>query len=449
MANGPISEHGLGQMKPTPGRTPAPRRTVLPAPKPRRRVSLNPMQQATLNVNRLLAPQYAEANQEAQRQNQAIQAYTAAVMQQLAGMAPAIQNDYNNAIGAQQGLVNAAATSLRNVNPSGDVAKLLSAVGAPQAQTDQIQGNLNNVFDGGAAVTQYNQGVSPLGALRAQGEAATTLARLQPSFQALAGRQALQSALANQSDLRAKIAAQTPGLIQDQLNTFTKNSQARQQLALEAQAAGLKQSNTQFNQKVTLAKLQQSQDKYLRDYNLRVKEFNSKQDATAAKAAMPNTSLSKARGYLVDSSGKALLDPNGKKQVLPGFKINAQGQVVKTYKSAASAQAASTGFPNLTKSQVQHLRAGISMAFYGRKEQKDPNTGKIKVTGLPAVNYQQAIQEAISAGYSRAAAVRMANRFYMPGRRGRPDNRAAKRVKAANAAASKGKDATGLGIIVP
>lgn len=418
MAN-PISEHGLGQM--TSGKTTVPKRTVLPAPPKPRRVSLNPMQQAQLNVRRILAPQYSAVDQEAARQNQAIQAYTAAVMQQLAGMAPAIQSDYNNQINAQQGMVDAAANSLRSVNPSGDVAKLLAAVGAPQAQTNQVQGNLNNTFNGGAAVGQYVNGVSPLGALRSQGEAATSLARLQPGFSALAGRQALLSALANQSDERAKVAAQAPGMIQDQLNTFTKNAQARQQLALEAQAAGLKQQNTAFGQKLSVAKLKQAQDKYINDYNLRVKEFNAKQTATQAKATMPNTSLSRARGFLVDSSGKAILDASGKKQILPGFKA-AGGQVVKVGKSSTPKK--TPIFSNLSKSQVQHLRAGIANAYYGTT---DKNGVK-----HPPISYKEAVQRAMQAGYSRGDAVKMANSFY--------------RMNSRNAKARKGKDATGLGI---
>lgn len=423
-----VSEHGLGQntVKPTPGKTPAPKRTVLPAPPVKaapRRVSLNPIQQATLNVNRMLAPQYSAADQEAARQNQAIRAYTTAVMQQLAGEAPQIQGDYNNAIGAQQGMADAAAQSLRNVNPSGDVAALLNAVGAPQAQNTQIQGNLNNAFNGGAAVGQYVNGVSPLGALRAQGEAATTLARLQPGFQALAGRQALVSALANQADTRAKIAAQVPSMIQDQLNTFTKNAQARQQLALEAQAAGVKQQNTQFSQKVTLAKLQAQQDKYLRDYNLQVQKFNQSRTEAQAKAALPNTSLSKLKGYLVDSSGKAIPGSDGKKQLLPGVKVNAKGQIVTPISAKANKP-----FADLTKTQVATLRATANEVRFGVKVPKkdpktgknmiDPNTGETVTVFKPPLPYGKAISFLVSNGFSRRDAVAMLNNFYPPRMRG-------------------------------
>jgi hypothetical protein len=414
----PISEHGLGQtkgLKPTHAKTPKPTRTVLPKP-PKRRVSLNPMQQARLNVNRMLAPQYSAVDQEAQRQNQAIQAYTTAVMQQLAGLAPRIGADYDNAINSQAALSQGAADALRAVNPSGDVARLLDSIGAPQAQTSQIQGNLNNTFNGGAAVGNYLAGVSPEAVLRAQGQAAQTLASLQPGFTALAGKQALQSALAQQSDARAKIASQVPSMLQDQLNTFASNKAKRQQLALEYQTLGLKQQNQTFNQNAKTASLRLQQDKFIAQQQKQIKD-GTRIDASASRAA----------GYMIDKNGNPILK-NGKRQILPGFNTK-NGRVVKAKKpTAAQQKAAASAFPNLTKTQVQHLRSGIAAVFYGVKP--DAN-GK---GGLPAGNYQQAITEAVKAGYSRAAAIKMANRFYKPGKRGRP---------------AKGNDLSGLGLVVP
>ena len=399
-----FSEHGQAgpPVRPTPARTPLPKRTVLPAPKAPRRVSLNPMQQAQLNVRRELAPQYSAVDQEAARQNQAIQSYTAAVMQQLAGLAPQIQGDYNNAINAQQGMVDAAANSLRSVNPSGDVARLLDAVGAPAAQGQQIQGNLNNTFNGGAAVGQYVNGVSPLGALRSQGEAATTLARLQPSFQALAGRQALISALANQADARAKIAAQAPTMIQDQLNTFTSNAAKRQQLGLEAQSLGLKTQNQAFNQNLAVGKQNFAVDKFnaqqalaLQKQGLAVTKFNASQSATQNKIDV-QVSRGFSDGFAHNSQG-GVIRVNG-----APLKFNAKTASVRS--SAAPKKI--PAFPNLSKSEVLHLRSGIANAFYGV-----PGTSK-NPQGAPPLSYQAAIQRAMQSGYSRADAVKMANAFY-------------------------------------
>jgi hypothetical protein len=425
-------------LKPTPGKTPVPKKGVVgipdlpPGRKPNmgpKRPSYTAAQEATLHAKQLLAPQYKQADVEAARQNQAIQSYTTAIMQQLAAQAPSMGQPFTQAANAQEGMVNAAAQSLRNVNPSGDVAALLNAVGAPQAQNDQIQGNLNNTFNGGAAVGQY-VGSLPIGTLRSQGAAAEALAKLQPGFNALAGRQSLLSALKQQSDARAQIGTQMPKLEQDWLASFQDNKAKQQQLALEAQATGLKVQKQGFDQNLAVTKLKQQQDQFL-----------TKVAQTSAKTKQPSSSLSRSVGYVVDSTGQPILK-NGKRQVLPGFNTNAQGRIVKAKKVSASASKASVPFPNLTKTQVQHLRSGIANAFYGRV---DPKTGQEH----PALGYQAAITEAVKAGYSRAAAMRMANRFYRAGRRGRPSLAAQKAVPNANAQARKGKDATGLGIILP
>ena len=185
-----------------------------------------------------------------------------------------------------------------------------------------------------------------------------------------------------------------------------------------------------------------------------MKEFNAKQTSAAQKAAMPNTALSRARGYLVDASGKAILDASGKKQILPGFKATGS-QVVKVGNTAAAK--GTSEFPNLSKAQVQHLRQAANAMRFGitRIEKKvDPQTGKITHAEVhhPPVSYQQAISFAVAEGFSRQDAITMLNRFYPPGVGGRPtkfQRAAAKRVRSANAAARKGNDQTGLGIIVP
>ena len=180
-------------------------------------------------------------------------------------------------------------------------------------------------------------------------------------------------------------------------------------------------------------------------------QFLTKVAQASDKTHQPSSSLSKSVGYVVDSTGQPILK-NGKRQILPGFNTNAQGRVVKAKKvSAAAAAKAGALFPNLTKTQVQHLRSGVANAFYGVRDPKthdwlvDPKTGAV----LKPLSYQGAVTEAVKHGYSRAAAIRMANRFYRAGRRGRPSLAAKQAVQKANAQARKGKDATGLGIQIP
>lgn len=126
---------------------------------------------------------------------------------------------------------------------------------------------------------------------------------------------------------------------------------------------------------------------------------------------------SKSLGYRADQFGNPI---NGKITPLPGYKLNDAGTgTVKVTAGKVAKTTANPGFPNLTKAQVVHLRSGVSAAFYGVPEQKDVN-GNVTAAALPPVDYETAISHAISAGYSRAGATRMANRFYMPGKRGRP-----------------------------
>jgi hypothetical protein len=65
-------------------------------------------------------------------------------------------------------------------------------------------------------------------------------------------------------------------------------------------------------------------------------------------------------------------------------------------------------FPKLKQAGVMHLQSGIANAYRGI----NPKTGQPDAQH-PAATYQQAIQEGVQAGYSRAAATRMANRFYV------------------------------------
>lgn len=401
--------------KATPGKTPLPSRSVTGS-KPKaapKRVSLTPLQEANLQVKRALQPQYHQADVEAQRQNQAIQSFTTSIMQQLAGAAPQIGQEYNSAINAQSGMVNAAADSLRAVNPTGDVQKLLDAVGAPQAQGQQIAGNLNNVFNGGAAVGQYVNGVSPLGALRSQGLAAESLAHLQPGFSALAGRQALQSALAQQADARAKISEQQPGLVQNWLNSFTSNKYKAQQIALETQykdaQLGLSQQRANQGQArlgLDAQRLTVQQRQFNAKQNASVAKWNAQQ-ATAESKIDASVSKGIRDGFAHNSQGAKIIGANGKP--IP-YKV-----VTDAKKSVST-----SNFPNLTKTQVQHLRQGVAAAFYGITL-KDKATGKDK--HYPPIGYQEAITHSVQSGYSRAAATRMANRFYMPGQRGRPQTK--------------------------
>lgn len=163
------------------------------------------------------------------------------------------------------------------------------------------------------------------------------------------------------------------------------------------------------------------QQNVIRDYNLKVTKFNQSQTDAATKRTQANASMSGKLGFLADASGNPIPNAAGKKQVLPGFRLR-NGQVVKVATPRAATRAGTAAsdkvnWPNLSKSGVKQLRAGIANSFYGFHG-KDPDTGKPK--DFTPLSYQEAVNHAVQSGYSRAGAVKMANRFYMPGQRGRP-----------------------------
>ncbi len=154
--------------------------------------------------------------------------------------------------------------------------------------------------------------------------------------------------------------------------------------------------------------------------------------ATAAQTNAAATRARSDRSFQLQWSKAHGFDPVTKKP-LPGYawkngKVG--GTVVKVSTAKAKTGVAAT-YPNLSKTQVIHLRSGIAQAKSGFT---DPKTGKVH----PPLTYQQAINEAVKAGYSRADATKMAARFY-------PN---AAKVARQNAKARKGKDQTGLGIQV-
>ncbi len=110
--------------------------------------------------------------------------------------------------------------------------------------------------------------------------------------------------------------------------------------------------------------------------------------------------------------------------------------------SSGSKAGQDAAFPNLSKTQVVHLRSGIANAFYGVPEKKDVS-GKVTQAALPPVDYQTAITEGVKHGYSQAGATKMANRFYKPGERGRPGGKPAPYVAPVQSPGAFGFQAVG------
>ena len=386
-------------LPPTAGKTTVPARTVVPVPKPKAPKPvkvLTPQQQATAVVNQSLAPLYTQQSTAATQQNDAIKNFTQALITQLQGVPGQVQGDYNNAIQGQSQLAQNASDALRNANPNQQDQTLLNALGAPQSQHDALTNQNANVFNGGAAVGLYQNAVSPLDALRTQGLQATELARLQPGFEGLRATQALQSALAQQSDARGKIDAMRPDLVQKYLAANTAAQQKQAYLNLVNQKFGYTVASGNARLSQSQQRLDHQQAQFVAKYNQQAAKFNQTQ-------ANPNASLSGKVGYLVDSAGAPIVK-NGKLVILPGNRI-VNGRIVKQGKTTKTSR--------LTASQVQKYKGEAYTIAMNAKNGFD---GKDSVTGKPKhfdpLNPFGAWQEMLKHGVPETMAVAALNRVY-------------------------------------
>jgi hypothetical protein len=446
---------GLSQaLKSTPAKTPVPTRTVLPPKKgkPKPTVALTPTQVANQQVAQLLAPQYDQQKQAAQAQNDAITNFTRQLVAQLQGTAPHVADSYNQAIGQQTNLSNAAADSLRAANPNTQDQALLSAINAPDAQHAALAGSNNAAFNGGAAVGQYLGGVLPMGALQAEKQAAVTQAYLQPGFEGLRGQQALAGALYQQGQDRSKIAAQQPQLAQQFLSDQATASARQQQLQLERDVYGLNTAKAKASTNLAQQRITNQQNQFIAKYN-------QQQAKTNADATKPNASLSRAAGVLVDSQGNPILK-NGKQVVLPGFKVGKNGNVVKTTTPKAPGSVKPIDpYKHLSTKQVSVLRSTAAEALNGTVFHGKHPTDTITIQGhvykdgdtISPLPYTVAFKWLRDQGFSRQAAYAALNEYYPKGKQGRPGTPAQNAADAKKVARDRkrgGKSSTGLGIAI-
>lgn len=380
-----------------------PARQVTPARKPAP-VSLSLSQAANRQVQQQIAPQEQAQTSFNNRQSAVIQSFANALLGKLQPIAGQVGNDYDQAINQTGALANQSAQFLKDQNPSGSVAALLQDAGAPQAQQDQITGQLGQTFGGGAGVLSFLGGAVPGGQMASDKAAAQSQAAQLPGLAALKGQQDLSSALWQQGQDRNTLEATRPALYQAATQNITSNNLARGKMAQSASQYATTRADKQTQYAQTRADKQAATD-FLNWYKTQgVKATDAKINQKAAEFGVTSAQKNTALGIA--------------QQVANTGQQNAN---TASRKAAAAAKKAKTAadYPNLTKAQVLHLRSGISAAFHGVPEQKDVN-GKVIRAKLPSVDYQTAISHAISAGYSRAGATKMANRFYMPGDRGRP-----------------------------
>jgi len=433
------------------------------------RVSQTASQVANQRVNAILNPQIAAQTAAATQQNAAIKSFAQALMGRLEPIAGQVGQDYSQAIQQTGALANQAATFLQQANPTPQVQALLQSAGAPAEQQAQLAGQLGQQFGGGAAVLNFLGGTVPGTKLAEQGAAAQAQAAQYPALAALRGQQDLASALVSQQTAMNKITAQRGQLYSDALQDIRTNQLKQQQLGIQRQTradtlayhqASIRQAGQRLtaqqqhysaqetqakinevdratNNRVTALisegfdpatgkltpKVQAQVDKTIATAEAAKNRLIEQHRHNVAGETVATTRAQTAAGTAAETvrHHKAMEAAAGQRAGLEQQRVK-QGWVrIEIQKQAAAAKKAGNKgiWPNLSKTQVQHLRSGIANVFYGVPEQKDVS-GKVTRAALPAGNYQQAITEAVKHGYSRAGATKMANRFYKAGFRGRP-----------------------------
>lgn len=407
----------------------APTKTVKPPPKTAPPAAPPTLaQQAATLANQTIAAQVAAiqqqqqaAEQQAQEQARQITLASLAASHSLAGLGTPTYDTYKDAATTLAGLAGGYSGQLQT-DAGAQAAKVqqdLASVGSQQAASNTSPA-LGNVLYG-------MRGAQPASVLLNSGAAAAAAANAAPEQVLGYGQNVAQGVIG--SGLQAANAltpnilqarAQAPSLVQQYISSLT-DSAAKQQALANSTAVDQSLITSRTNTtKLSAARLQQQQTQFIDNYNLKVQQANTKAGLTATKAQQPDPTLSRALGYLVNSSGQTIPGPGGKPYVLPGFKAQG-GKIVKV--GTGSTKAAGTDaatWPNLSKTQVIHLRSGVANAFYGVPAKYAADGKTVVKAALPPVTYQEAIQEAVKAGYSKAGATKMANRFYKPGQRGRP-----------------------------
>jgi hypothetical protein len=412
-STGMNQRYGLGRFAPMPVDAPGPAAPVDPyaailAGLPKPLTGSQVSHEANAEISPLLAAVTKQIGGQTAAATHAIGGFTADAASKLAGIDFAAP--YASGEQGQAAVDAALRDSLAGAGQHGadELAQRLGVINDPTVGAAAHAPAANGAANG---ATQVAQGSASLGNLIANAASAGEFGLKQPGITRLAGLQNIAAAgQQGQAAIAAKAAeleAQLPSIIQnlqarndarDQSLTAARENQVARQDALASGAAAT-ETKYKLADATNMTKLQ-------------IADMNAQGKASAAQATQARSD----RSFRLSFSRTFKFDPvTG--STLPGYTRDASGAVVKvgTTKSAG----ANPEYPNLTKSQVVHLRAGISAAFNGVPEQRDVNN-KLVAKPLPPTDYQTAISHAISAGYSRAAATKMANHFYAPGERGRP-----------------------------
>lgn len=329
-------------------------------------------------VNAQLAPVLASLDatskgydtQAAQRAD-AIKSMTQALLQQLSGTPAQIGGFYDQAINTNTALADRSAQLLQQANPNPQVQNDLAAIGAPQAQQDQVAHDLSNTFNGGAAALFGTQGKLPGAQLLGDKAAAQTGAVGHLAALGGFGEQALMDALRQDNIYRSGLASQRAGVEGKRPGLL---AQAQNDIADREIKAKALASNQQYIDFVTGQKTKASKQAQQR-INLTKRSLNIREEQTLSNL------------YGRDSKGNLTL----------------AGQ-----KAQDAAGRANARYGKLTGAQRQRLQATAAdtadEAFHGWAD-KDG-------TKHDPVPYQQAILDMVNHGIPLKIAQQTLNRFW-------------------------------------
>lgn len=360
-------------------------------------------------IGQLRANQAAINAQAAQRAQEATQASQgAAKFLAGLGLGPALQKGLVSAAGDQASLASGFSGQLKQTvgNQGAQVESAMKALGAPGGVPSTAASAGNAVYGVGGAL--------PASALLAAAPMALALANQGPASLLTQGReQAIGTIGAGQKQAAA---------IDSQIGVEASKTPAiESKYTSQLTTAALKGKQDTIGNVLKLASQQALSDYRSATIAARAGDANAKVAAANAKASLPDPSLSRAVGVLVNAHGVPIAGGDGHPIVLPGFKIGPNGSVVKV-STTKSGTGGSSLTANSVASLVEKWHKGQPTTITELEPNKDANGNpvyKTKHTTSGQVGYLQGYKYLRSTGMDDSAARTALNTVYQRGDHGR------------------------------
>lgn len=341
-------------------------------------------------INNLYAPlQQAQTAQQAQR----LTALQALLGQVNADIQKPSVDYYGAAATDATNAANGAAQSLAAANPNAATQAMLRAIGAPQAQQDQVGQQNQTVFGGQGALQQYVSGALPASVFAADAQAHGDYLKSLPLQLAGIGAQGVAQLGAQAAKENQALGLQKIQDLQKARTDLANFVQSKQKAKLDAQ-------KTAFSQAATQTRLQQGQQRL--DLSAQTEAFNQKY-----KISNYNLAASKFSQQVLnqDRSYKLQLQSLGIRKAAAQ-----RAAVAQEYKLHTN------GFTPIEVQKFKTSAFNVAQNAYNGLDKSVSKDGKTH----PPVDYQTAVKEMLSAGVPMSIAIPELDKVYKPGERGRP-----------------------------